>query len=57
MDCLRFTWEDETSTWAGPTAAAGEMPRFRRALLVVLVAFSSLAAIGRAAQMLSHVRR
>ena len=57
IDRSQFAWKDKGSSWAGMTPVAGEMPSFRRAMLLVLIVFSSLAAIGLLAQMAPHVAR
>lgn len=57
IDPSEFRWKDKSSTWAGLTPVAGEMPSLRRALLLVLIVFSSLAAIGLLAQMAPHAAR
>jgi len=57
IDRSQFAWKDKGSIWAGLTPVAGEMPSLRRALLLVLIVFSSLAAIGLLAQMAPHAAR
>jgi len=54
IDCSQLAWQERGSTWAGLTPIAGEMPTFRRAVLLVLIVFSSLAAIGVLAQLAPH---